>query len=185
MCPGRFPSSLFPEQPFQESSLPAGLFRGLCPAVCGSCPAISRPACCCLRIISLICSMDCSLSLHKMRILSIRALGCNSCKPYNRLSTADFCFRYVLKSFSSHSVNVSQNKESSSIFIYTLRMARFCLFICRTFVSIDLISRHSWIPIYMIQPTVRSTVMYPAAILARSDRGCEVFLISLFQFINV
>nr|WP_211480376.1 hypothetical protein [Bacteroides caccae] len=27
-------------------------------------------------------------------------------------------------------------------------MARFCLFICRTFVSIDLISRHSWIPIY-------------------------------------
>lgn len=175
-----FPNSLFRNPPF----LPV-FFGGLCPAVCGSCPAISRPACCCLRIISLICNMDCSLSLHKMRILSIRALGCNSCKPYNRLSTADFCFKYVLKSFSSHSVNVSQNKESSSIFIYTLRMVRFCLFICRTFVSIDLISRHSWIPIYMIQPTVRSTVMYPAAILARSDRGCEVFLISLFQFINV
>ena len=175
-----FPNSLF-SNPFFFSAF----FEGLCLAICESCPVISLPACCCLRIISLICSMDCSLSLHKMRILSIPALGCNSCKPYSRLSTADFCFRYVLKSFSSHSVNVSQNKESSSIFIYTLRMVRFCLFICRTFVSIDLISRHSWIPIYMIQPTVRSTVIYPAAILARSDRGCEVFLISLFQFINV
>lgn len=173
-----FPNSLFRNPPF----LPV-FFGRLCPAICESCPVISLPACCCLRIISLICSMDCSLSLHKMRILSIPALGCSSCKPYSRLSTADFCFRYVLKSFSFHSVNVSQNKESSSIFIYTLRMVRFCLFICRTFVSIDLISRHSWIPIYMIQPTVRSTVIYPAAILARS--GYEVFLISLFQFINV